>query len=113
VIFRDLSFACLIQTGPATDHITESDQRVISPTPRLRLLPAQNSWLHAERFNCLANCAYQRGAAMITSKEYLQRAEECSQLANASSDAYVKEALAELASDFKAMAKDLEQRNER
>jgi hypothetical protein len=53
------------------------------------------------------------GAAMLTSKEYLQRAEECSQLANASSDAYVKEALTELASDFKAMAKDLEQRNER
>jgi hypothetical protein len=53
------------------------------------------------------------GAALLTSKEYLQRAEECSQLANASSDAYVKEALAELASDFRAMAKDLEQRNER
>ena len=49
---------------------------------------------------------------MLTSKEYLQRAEECSQLANASSDVYVKDALTELASDFKAMAKDLEQRNE-
>jgi hypothetical protein len=35
------------------------------------------------------------------------------QLANASSDVYVKEALTELASDFKAMAEDLEQRNER
>jgi hypothetical protein len=50
---------------------------------------------------------------MLTSKEYLQQAEDCSQLANASSDVYVKEALTELASDFKAMAKDLEQRNER
>jgi hypothetical protein len=49
---------------------------------------------------------------MLTS-EYLQRAEECLQLANASSDVYVKEALTELASDFKARAKDLEQRNER
>jgi hypothetical protein len=29
------------------------------------------------------------------------------------SDVYVKEALTELASDFKAMAEDLEQRNER
>jgi hypothetical protein len=36
---------------------------------------------------------------MLTSKEYLQRAEQCSQLANASCDAYVKEALAELASE--------------
>jgi hypothetical protein len=50
---------------------------------------------------------------MLTSKEYLQRAEECSQLANASSDVYVKKALTELASEFKATAKDLEQRNER
>ena len=50
---------------------------------------------------------------MLTSKEYLQQAEDCSQLASAASDVYVKEALTELASDFKAMAKDLEQRNER
>jgi hypothetical protein len=53
------------------------------------------------------------GAVMLTSKEYLQQAEECLQLATASSDVYVKEALTELASDFKAMAKDLEKRNER
>jgi hypothetical protein len=45
---------------------------------------------------------------MLTSKEYLQQAEECLQLVNASSDVYVKDALTELASDFKAMAKDLE-----
>jgi hypothetical protein len=44
---------------------------------------------------------------MLTSKEYLQQAEECLQLANASSDVYVKDALTELASDFKAMAKDV------
>ena len=51
---------------------------------------------------------------MLTSKEYLHQAEDCSLLASASSDVYVKEALTELAaSDFKAMAKDLEQRNER
>jgi hypothetical protein len=49
---------------------------------------------------------------MLTSKEHLQQAEECLQLANASSDVYVKDALTGLASDFKAMAKDLEQRNE-
>jgi hypothetical protein len=53
------------------------------------------------------------GGLMLTSKEYLQRAEECSQLANASSDVYVKKALTELACEFKATAKDLEQRNER
>ena len=46
---------------------------------------------------------------MLTSKEYLQRAEECSQLANASIDVYVKKALTELASEFKATAKDPEQ----
>jgi hypothetical protein len=50
---------------------------------------------------------------MLTSKAYLQQAEECLQLATASSDVYVKEALTELASDFKAMAMDLEQRNGR
>ena len=43
---------------------------------------------------------------MLTSKAYIQQAEECLQLANASSDVYVKDALTELASDFKAMAKD-------
>jgi hypothetical protein len=48
------------------------------------------------------------GAVMLTSKAYLQQAEECLQFANASSDVYVKEALTELASDFKAMAMDLE-----
>ena len=53
------------------------------------------------------------GRLMLTSKEYLQRAEECSQLANTSSDVYVKKALTELACEFKATAKDLEQRNER
>jgi hypothetical protein len=42
---------------------------------------------------------------MLTSKEYLQRAEECSQLANASGDVYVKKALTELACEFKATAK--------
>ena len=50
---------------------------------------------------------------MLTSKKYLQQAEECLKLANASSDVYVKKALTELASEFKATAKDLEQRNER
>ena len=70
--------------------------------------------LHGERSNYSANCAHERfGAVMLTSKAYVQQAEECLQLANASSDVYVKEALTELASDFKAMAKDLDQRNER
>jgi hypothetical protein len=47
------------------------------------------------------------GDIMLTSKEYLQQAAECLQLANVSSDVYVKEALTELASDFKAMAKEV------
>ena len=97
------------------DHdITESDQRVISPIPPLFLLPARNSraaWGTIQLPSELFLPAF--GGLMLTSKEYLQRAEQCSQLANASCDAYVKEALAELASEFKAMAKDLEQRNER
>ena len=43
-IFCDLSFVCPIQTG-LTDHaITESDQRVISLTPLLFFLRAQNCW---------------------------------------------------------------------
>jgi hypothetical protein len=66
-----------------------------------------------ERFNCLADCLLAFGAVMLTSKEYVQQAKECLRLANASSDVYVKEALTELASDFKAMAEDLEQRNGR
>jgi hypothetical protein len=114
-IFCDLSFGCLVQTGPATDHgITESDRSVISLTPPLFLLPAKNRWAAWGTIQLLGELYLPAfGAAMLTSKEYLQRAEECSQLANASSDVYVKEALTELASDFKAMAKDLEQRNER
>jgi hypothetical protein len=97
------------------DHdITESDQRVISPIPPLFLLPARNSraaWGTIQLLGELYPPAF--GGLMLTSKEYLQRAEECSQLANASSDVYVKKALTELASEFKATAKDLEQRNER
>jgi hypothetical protein len=49
------------------------------------------------------------GAVMLTSKEYVRQAEDCLQLANASSDVYVREALTELASDFKSIAKALEQ----
>jgi hypothetical protein len=114
-ILCDPSFGCLVQTGPATDHgITESDRSVISPTPPLFFLPAQNRWAALGTIQLLGELYLPAfGAVMPTSKEYLQRAEECSQLANASSDVYVKEALTELASDFKAMAKDLEQRNER
>jgi hypothetical protein len=93
-----------------TDHaITESDQRVISPNPAIVLPWA--AWGTIQLLGELYLLAF--GAVMLTSKEYLQQAEDCSQLANASSDVYVKEALTELASDFKAMAKDLEQRNER
>ncbi len=113
--FCDPSFGCLIQLDPAIDHdITESDQRVISPIPPLFLLPARNSqaaWGTIQLLGELYPPAF--GGLMLTSKEYLQRAEECSQLANASSDVYVKKALTELASEFKATAKDLEQRNER
>jgi hypothetical protein len=101
--------------APLRDHdVTESDQRAISPTPPLFLLPAKHRWAASGTIQLLGELYLPAfGVAMLTSKEYLQRAEECSQLANASSDAYVKEALTELASDFKAMAKDLEQRNKR
>src|SRR5207245_3484523 len=76
--------------------------------------PAQNSWAAWGTIQLLGELHLLAfGAVMLTSKEYLQQAEDCSQLANASSDVYVKEALTELASDFKAMAKELEQRNER
>jgi hypothetical protein len=98
-----------------TDNaITESDRRVISPNLAI-VLPAC-----PKQLGCMGNdsTAWRLyllafGAVMLTSKEYLQQAEDCSQLASASSDVYVKEALTELASDFKAMAKELEQRNER
>ncbi len=97
-----------------TTPFTESDQRVISPTPPLFFLPAQNSWAAWGTIQLLGELYLLAfGAVMLRSKEYLQQAEECLQLATASSDVYVKEALTELASDFKAMAKDLEQRNER
>jgi hypothetical protein len=72
-------------------------------------LLAQNNWAAwgtIQLFGQLYSQAF--GAVMLTSKAYLQQAEECLQLANASSDVYVKEALTELASDFKAMAMDLE-----
>jgi hypothetical protein len=80
----------------------------------LDALPAQNSWAAWGTIQQLGEL-YSRAfsAVILTSKEYLQQAEECLQLANASSDVYVKEALTELASDFEAMAKELEQRNER
>ena len=98
-----------------TDNaITESDQRVISPNLAIVLPACRNSWAAWGTIQLLGELHLLAfGAVMLTSKEYLQQAEECSQLANASSDVYVKEALTELASDFKAMAEDLEQRNGR
>ena len=98
-----------------TDHtITESDQRVIPPNLAIVLPACQNSWAACGTIQLLGELYLLAfGAVMLTSKEYLEQAEDCSQLASASSDVYVKEALTELASDFKAMAKDLEQRNER
>jgi hypothetical protein len=105
-IFCDLSFVCLIQIG-----------LWITPSPNwisalLFFLRAQNSWGRMEElFNCLADCTLLAfGAVMLTSKEYVRQAEDCLQLANASSDVYVREALTELASDFKSIAKALEQR---
>jgi hypothetical protein len=51
---------------------------------------------------------------IIDARPLLDAGESCGVfLGAATSDVYVKEALTELASDFKAMAKDLEQRNER
>jgi hypothetical protein len=103
-IFCDLSFVCLIQIG-----------LWITPSPNwisalLFFLRAQNSWGRMEE-HCLADCTLLAfGAVMLTSKEYVRQAEDCLQLANASSDVYVREALTELASDFKSIAKALEQR---
>jgi len=79
----------------------------------LFLLPARNSraaWGTIQLLGGLYLLAF--GAVMLTSKEYVQQAEECLRLANASSDVYVRAALTELAYDFKAMAKALEQRKE-
>src|SRR6476646_3299084 len=43
------------------DHdITESDQRVISPIRHCSCCLPETVGLHGERFNCLANCTYQR-----------------------------------------------------
>jgi hypothetical protein len=119
-IFRDPSFACLIhmnrtlqrKSPPVSRPLHRECHNVSSGAPEA--LPAQNSWAAWGTIQQLGEL-YSRafGAVMLTSKAYLQQAEECLQLANASSDVYVKEALTELASDFKAMAKDLEQRNER
>jgi hypothetical protein len=92
------------------DRERHNASRALRATPCL----PKTVGLHGERSNYSANCAHERfGAVMLTSKAYIQQAEECLQLANASTDVYVKEALTELASDFKAMAKDLDQRNER
>jgi hypothetical protein len=100
------------QIGSARNFSIRSARNFSNPALVLAACPKQlAAWGTIQLLGELYLPAF--GAAMLTSKEYLQRAEECSQLANASSDAYVKEALAELASDFRAMAKDLEQRNER
>jgi hypothetical protein len=45
---------------------------------------------------------------MDTAREYRQRAVTCLRLANESSDAYVRVALTELASDFISMADSVE-----
>jgi hypothetical protein len=106
----DLSVVCLF-----TDNaITESHQRAISPNLAIVLPACQNSWAAWGTIQLLGELYLLAfGAVMLTSKEYLQQAEDCSQLACACSDVNAKEALIELAYYFKAMAKDLEQRNER
>jgi hypothetical protein len=98
-----------------TDHaITESDQRNFSKPRHCSSCLPKTVGLHGGTIQLLGELYLLAfGAVMLSSKEYLQQAEDCSQLASASSDVYVKEALTELASDFKAMAKELEQRNER
>jgi hypothetical protein len=73
---------------------------------KLAALTAQNSWAAWGTIQLLGELYLLAfGAVMLTSKQYLQQAEECLQLANASSDVYVKDALTELASDLKAMAR--------
>jgi len=108
---------CLIQTGPPRygprHHRIGSARNFSNPAIVLPALPKTGwaAWGTIQLLGEFYLLAF--GAVMLTSKEYLQQAEECLQLANASSDVYVKDALTELASDFKAMAKDLDQRNER
>jgi hypothetical protein len=59
----------------------------------VRPLPAQNNWAAWGTIQLLGQLYSQAfGAVMLTSKAYLQQAEECLQLATASSDVYVKEA---------------------
>jgi hypothetical protein len=54
--------------------------------------------------------ARETGAGMDTAREYRQRAAVCLRLANESRDAYVREALTELASDLSSMADTAETR---
>jgi hypothetical protein len=115
-IFCDSSFGCLIQPDPAVGprhHRIGSARNFSNPAIVLAACPKQSGCMGNDStgWRIVPSSAF--GGLMLTSKEYLQRAEECSQLANASSDVYVKKALTELASEFKATAKDLEQRNER
>jgi hypothetical protein len=49
-----------------------------------------------------------KGADMDTAREYRQRAVTCLRLANESSDAYVRVALTELASELSSMADSVE-----
>lgn len=49
-------------------------------------------------------CGREKETGMDTEREYRQRAEDCLRLANEAGDAFVKAALAELASEFHSMA---------
>ena len=92
--------------NPASEPGIENAIRVTGAP--LDALPAQNSWGAWGTIQLLGELYLLAfGDIMLTSKEYLQQAAECLQLANVSSDVYVKEALTELASDFKAMAKEV------
>src|SRR5258707_8248346 len=105
-----------------TTAITESDQRVISPNLAI-VLPAC-----PKQLGCMGNdstawrivltsvwCRHANveGISSASRRLFAARKRVQRRLRKRSSDVYVKEALTELASDFKAMAKELEQRNER
>jgi hypothetical protein len=60
-----------------------------------------------ERVRAWRRC-HNGGDAMPTAKEYRYQAVECLELAEASEELYVKEALLELAAEFQQMAESLD-----
>ncbi len=113
-------FAAVVPRLPIVAGAQTSRPASATPGPKATVFPsscASHAWFGwrtiAQQSLPLLSAAaslQQRAASM---RRFSQPAPAPLQLATASSDVYVKEALTELASDFKAMAEDLEQRNGR